>query len=808
MEKYVCIHGHFYQPPRENPWLEDVELQDSAYPYHDWNAKITEECYRQNAASRILSERKKIINIVNNYSNMSFNFGPTLMIWLEKHAPDVYESILEADKHSQNYFSGHGAAIAQCYNHMIMPLANRRDKITQVLWGLADFEKRFGRKSEGMWLPETAVDSETLDILAENGVKFTILSTNQVKRIRRMGDEQWYNINHEDIDTTRPYLCKLASGRSIALFFYHRATAFEAAEGRILKNGEVFAGKLAWLLEENGEKARLAHIATDGETYGHHHRFADMALAYCTHYIETHNIAKMTVYGEYLEKFPPTFEAEIYENSSWSCMHGIERWRRNCGCHYGQFPSGKQQWRQPLREGMDWLRDELVKFYEEKMPQFANDVWQARNDFIKVIQDRSAANVDSYLKKISGRKLENDEKIKALKLLEMQRNLMLMYTSCGWFFDDIVGIETVQIMQYASRAIQLAKEMGAEDLEQQYEDILENAKGNTAEYDNGKKVYEELVKIASIDLNRVGAHMATSLLFENFEKQKDVYCYSVTIDAYESVDAGIQKLAIGQATIESKIVFEKHPIDFAVLHFGDHNLICTVNARSEEAAFNKMKENLKKSFSRGDTTEVMRVMSIYFGGNSYSLWHLFKDQQRRVLKELLRTTWDEIEATFRHIYEHNYTIMQIMRGIHMPLPGALCAPAEFIINKDLCNEIKYEEIDVGQLKRLTDQILQLSLKIDMATLRFETSHKINYLMGKLQNAPNDLKLLEKITTTLGILLNVVSELDLQTAQNILFIIIKKKYPEIKQKAYTGDEEAIHWIEQFNQLANYLGVKAE
>lgn len=808
MEKYVCIHGHFYQPPRENPWLEDVELQDAAYPYHDWNAKITEECYRQNAASRILSSERKIINIVSNYSKMSFDFGPTLMIWLERHAPDVYESIIEADKQSRKNFSGHGSAIAQAYNHIIMPLASRQDKITQILWGLADFEQRFGRKSEGMWLPETAVDNETLDILAENNVKFTILSPNQSKRIRRIGDHHWQYVNRDQIDTTRPYLCKLPSGRSINLFFYHGPTAQDVAFGRILKSGELFAGKMLWLLEDNGDRARLAHIATDGETFGHHHRYADMALAYCTHHIETNHLANMTVYGEYLEKFPPEFEAEIYENSSWSCIHGIERWQRNCGCHLGRYPSGKQQWREPLREAMNWLRDQLVPAYETDMAPFAKDPWQARNEYIKVVNDRRPENVDAFLKQISGRNLPEDEKIKALKLLELQRNEMLMFTSCGWFFDDIGGIETVQIMQYASRAIQLAKEMHEKDFESEYESILEKAPTNLKEYANGRKVYESLVKNTSIDLNRVGAHLATSLIFEEFDEKKEVYCYSTKIDSYERIDAGIQVLAIGRAAIQSNIVLEKHLVDFAVLHFGDHNLICAVNARSEDKDFNKMKEDLKIAFAMGDTTEVMRVMSIFFKGSSYSLWHLFRDQQRKILNQLLTTTWEEIEATFRHIYEHNYTIMQIMRGIHMPLPRSLCAPAEFIINQDLCKEIRCEEIDVGQLKKLTDQALKLSLQIDTPTLKFETSHKINYLMGKLENAPGDVRLLEKISTTLDILMDVVPELDLQTAQNILFIIIKKKYPEMNLKAQAGDEIAKKWCLHFTNLANSLGVKVD
>ena len=304
MDKYVCVHGHFYQPPRENPWLEDVELQDSAYPYHDWNARITEECYRQNAASRILGSDKKIIDIVNNYANISFNFGPTLLYWLQSHAPDVYEKVLEADKKGRERFSGHGCAIAQAYNHMILPLSNDRDKHTQVVWGIRDFQQRFEREPEGMWLPETAVDIPTLEVLTEYGIKFTILSPRQAKRVRGIGGRRWKNVSENDLDTTIPYICNLPSGRHIVLFFYNGPTANDIAYGSLLQSGENFADKLLESFPKNSEAARLTHVATDGESFGHHHRFGDMALAYCLHHLESENLARITIYAEYMEKFP------------------------------------------------------------------------------------------------------------------------------------------------------------------------------------------------------------------------------------------------------------------------------------------------------------------------------------------------------------------------------------------------------------------------------------------------------------------------------------------------------------------------
>ncbi|MFC1870572.1 glycoside hydrolase, partial [Chloroflexota bacterium] len=241
MEKYICVHGHFYQPPRENAWLEDVEMQNSAYPYHDWNVRITEECYAPNAASRILDSEGLITSIVNNYAKISFNFGPTLLAWLEIKDPDAYKAILDADRESQQTFSQHGAALAQAYNHMIMPLANHRDKYTQIVWGICDFEHRFGRKPEGMWLPETAVDLETLDILAEQEIKFTILAPHQARQVRQIGTETWHEVSNATVDPAMAYELNLPSGRKLNLFFYNGPISRNIAFEKLLDSGYDFA---------------------------------------------------------------------------------------------------------------------------------------------------------------------------------------------------------------------------------------------------------------------------------------------------------------------------------------------------------------------------------------------------------------------------------------------------------------------------------------------------------------------------------------------------------------------------------------
>jgi len=405
MDRYICIHGHFYQPPRENPWLEAIELQESAAPYHDWNQRITAECYAPNSVSRILDGQDRIVKLVNNYAKISFNFGPTLLSWLETEAPEVYAAILAADYDRLKNFSGHGSAIAQVYNHVIMPLANSRDRATQIIWGIGDFEKRFKRAPEGMWLTETAVDIETLELLAKHGIRFTILAPHQAARVREIGATQWEELRGIAIDSTRAYQQRLPSGRTIALFFYNgpaaRAVAFEG----VLSHGERLIEKLNAIYSPSREGPQLAHIATDGESYGHHHIFGDMALAYVLDQIESRGSARLTNYAEFLEAFPPTHEVEIVEKSSWSCTHGIDRWWSDCGCNTGAHGDWNQRWRMPLRNALDWLRDNIAPHWEQEARKLLRNPWGARDAYIDVVLDRSEKNLQSFFTRHALRRL-------------------------------------------------------------------------------------------------------------------------------------------------------------------------------------------------------------------------------------------------------------------------------------------------------------------------------------------------------------------------------------------------------------------
>ena len=805
MGKHICIHGHFYQPPRENPWLEIIETQESAYPYHDWNARINTECYEPNAVSRIQDEQGNITRIVNNYEKISFNFGPTLLNWIQEHSPQVYTAILDADKLSAEKFGGHGNAIAQAYSHMIMPLANRHDKITQIVWGIHDFKTRFRRLPEGMWLPETAVDIDSLRIMIDHGIKFTILAPRQAKRIRHIGQTSWSDTPDSSIDTTMPYIVKVPSGGEISIFFYDGSISHNIAFGNLLNKGENLAGSLLSASKEKKNVPHLVNVATDGETFGHHHKFGEMALAYCLNHIESNNLATITNYAEYLDKYPPTHEVEIFENSSWSCVHGVERWRDNCGCNSGSNPGWTQSWRRPLRKSMDWLRDSLGPVYENEAANYLTNPWNARNDYIEVILDRSRENVNKFLSVHSTRELTEEENVKVLKLLEMQRNAMLMYTSCGWFFDDVSGVENVQIMQYALKAIQYASEIKDElSLKSEYLEYLEEAPSN--KFKNAAYVYEKFVKPAECDLLRVGAHYCISSIFENYSDETTICCYSTKSDSYEQVEAGKLKFAVGKTNIFSDITWDNKTITFAVLHFGDHNINAGVKDFSSTDDLEAMKNELKDAFERGDIPEVVRLMDTHFNSNIYSLWHLFKDEQKKVLDQILHLTYDGVETAYRQIYENNFTIINFYHNLQNRIPRPFLAAAEYIINTDLKRVFSDETVDKAKLKRLIDDTKRWAVKIDTTTIGFRVSSWVNSSMNNLNKEPDQPQIYEQIVDTLEILTPLSLSLNLWKAQNNYFLISKSYLHTMKEKAENGDELSKQWINIFYKLGSYLHVK--
>ena len=805
MKRYICIHGHFYQPPRENPWLEAIELQDSAYPYHDWNERITAECYAANSVSRALDGENRIIELVNNYSKISFNFGPTLLYWLEAKAPSVYAAILEADRESQKNFSGHGSALAQVYNHMILPLANARDRYSQILWGIRDFERRFKRAPAGMWLPETAVDLQSLEILAELGIRFTILAPHQAGRIRRLGGRAWRDVSGGRIDPTQAYEQRLPSGRRIALFFYDgpisRAVAFEG----LLSRGEDFANRLLGAFTDDRDWPQLVHIATDGESYGHHHRFGDMALAYALNYIESNQLAQLTNYGEYLERHPPTHQVEIIEKTSWSCFHGIDRWWSNCGCNSGGHPGWNQAWRTPLRDALDGLRDSLALPFEDRGRELLKDPWAARNDYLSVINDRSTENAERFFDRHALRPLTDADKTTVLKLLELQRHAMLMYTSCGWFFDELSGIETVQVIQFAACAVQLAQELFGDSLEAQFVEQLALAKSNLPEHGDGRRVYEKFVRPAMVDWERLGAHYAISSLFESYPEQTKIYCFMTEREDYQILEAGMAKMAVGRVKLISEITRESSALGFGVIHMGDHNVNGGVQKYLSAESYQALIHEAAEPLTRADFAEVIRLMDRRFGESHYSVRSLFRDEQRKTLDLILSATLEEAETLYRQIYEHRAPMMRFLTALHIPLPKAFQSAAEIVLNGYLRRVFEQEEIDTERINGLLETAKVEGISLDNATLEFAFRKNIERMAERFAAEPTEAHL-RLLDTAAGLLRSLPFTVDLWKVQNVYYGMLKNVYPKMRENKERGDESAQALIRGFEALGQKLAVK--
>jgi alpha-amylase/alpha-mannosidase (GH57 family) len=802
MERFLCIHGHFYQPPRENPWLESVEIQDSAYPYHDWNERITAECYAPNTATRNLDGEGRIMGIVSNYARISFNFGPTLLSWLEKNSPDTYGAILAADRQSIIWRSGHGAALAQVYNHIIMPLASLCDKRTQVRWGIRDFEHRFQRFPEGMWLAETAVDIETLEVLAKEGIRFTILAPHQAGRVRRIGVGRWKDVTGSRIDPSQPYLCRLPSGRKITIFFYDgpisRAVAFE----KLLSSGELFADRLMSGFSDDSNHPQLVHIATDGETYGHHHTFGEMALGHALNHIEVNGLARLTNYGEYLELQPATHEVQIIENTSWSCMHGIERWRNDCGCNSGGNGGWNQQWRQPLRDAMDWLSGQLAASYEGGMTDLVKDPWEVRNEYIDVMLDRSEENVAAFLLRHSLRPLDEAESVAVLSLLEMQRHAMLMYTSCGWFFDELSGLETVQIILYAGRAMQLAERYCIQGIEAPFLERLALAGSNIPEQGNGAEIYAKFVNSAMIDLINVGAHYAVSFVFEEYGEETGIFSYRAFREDFLILHSGQMRLAVGKIFIRSSITRKADRINFCNLYFGGHTLNCGVCSFLGEDAYLTMKQEVVSAFNEGDFAAIIRLIDTHFGMHNYSLKDLFRDEQRHILRLIIAGTLQEFEDKLTTLYENSKSLMGFVRETGMPVPHYFMTTAETALNLKLQKMFSTETIDVGRLSEDINEIGSWNVAVDNVALEFTIRRRIEGTMTALLEEPeNDQHLTDLLLLVEAVALLPV-EVNLWQIQNMYWTMLQSRASELRSGPVVASGQ-ISWSEAIRNLGQLL-----
>jgi alpha-amylase/alpha-mannosidase (GH57 family) len=740
--RYLCIHGHFYQPPRENPWLEALEQQESAWPKHDWNERVTDECYAPNTHARILDEKGRIDSITNNYAHMSFNLGPTLLGWMEQARPEVYADIVDADRASQERFDGHGAAMAQVYNHMIMPLANRRDRITQVRWGIRDFVRRFARKPEGMWLAETAVDVESLEILAEHDIRYTVLAPHQCRRVRKPGGS-WEDMSGQHVDPRRPYLAKLPSGRTIALFFYDgpisRAVAFE----RLLDDGYRFAERLLGAFDRTREEPQLVHIATDGETYGHHHKHGEMALAVALRKLESERSVELVTYGQVLDRLAPTWEAEIIENTSWSCAHGIERWRSDCGCSSG---SGMhQKWRAPLRKALDWLRDEVSPHYEREAAALFTDPWAARDAYIDVVLDRSPQALEAFLSAQGVAGLDREGRRRALELSELMRHAMLMYTSCGWFFDEISGIETVQVLRYAARAMQLAEALFLIDLEPAFRAKLAQAPSNRPEYATGDGVYEALVSPAKVDLATVGACFAINTIFEDTPERSSLGGFDGELVDRNQFRTGPSRLSVGRVRVSSRITTEEQDYEYSVLHLGDHNILGGIRPFTSAARHLANTGAISQAFSRADLTEVVRLIERLYDGKTFSLRTQFYDEQAAILDRLLADRTSAVEEQYESIYEQTAPLMRFLQSLDHAPPPAFRTAAEYTLMARLRRELaEARKIDLRRVTELIEEARSCRAALDPISLGLSLQRALEDMLAELKTNPEDVLLLSQL----------------------------------------------------------------
>lgn len=786
-DKFLTIHGHFYQPPRENPWLEAIELQESANPCHDWNERVCAECYTPNSVSRVVDNRNRILDIVNNYSYMSYNFGPTLLSWMEIYAPLTYERILKADIDSISHHNGHGNAIAQVYNHMIMPLANEHDKITQVKWGIRDFEYRFGRKPEGMWLAETAVDDATLKVLVDNGIRFTVLSPYQAAKIKRTSDKEWQDVSWGNIDPARVYKYTIKSdpSKSIYLFFYDGAISRSVAFDELLKDGNRFIKRLKEGISEQRDYPQLINIATDGESYGHHTKFGDMALAYVLKVKAESEGFKITNYGEYLEKFASDWEVEIKQASSWSCFHGVGRWKEDCGCSTGGQPGWNQKWRKPLRNALDFLRDKLVILFEKEGQKYFNDdPWNIRNKYIDVVLNRNSKTIKNFQKANFREDLTEIERVRAMELLEIQRQAMLMYTSCGWFFNEISGIETVQIMKYAARAMQLAANFTSENLEEPFLNILSEAQSNIKEYGTGKDIYIKWVKPSVVSLKEVASLWAISSLYQDFEEEEDVYCYSVKQNSYQKIQKGNTNFIVGNIEVTSKITLQKSNLIFALMQFADGDFHCAIKEFSTNDEFNELKNTLIKTYALYPLTEIIRALDEKFGKEYFTLKDIFIEERKKILQILLKDQLKKFANRYEEMYDQGKSSIYHMQSLGLEIPKEFKISAGYTLshryNELLENSDGFVEANViQQIVEINYESKKMGIDVDKTPSNQNFSRRLITNLNRLtksfemQQAQTILELFDTIE-------KLELEIDIARAQNIYYTKIYHRIGDIIQ----------------------------
>ncbi len=813
-DKYLTIHGHFYQPPRENPWLEEIELQESAHPSHNWNERVCKECYSPNSVSRIADDRGRILQIINNYEYLSFNFGPTLLSWMEKYAKKTYARILEADKLSQEAHSGHGNAMAQVYNHTIMPFCNEQDKITQTVWGIKDFKHRFKRKPEGIWLAECGVDEATLEVLADEGIKFTVLSPYQAQCVKKIGDKDFKDVSWGSIDPSMPYRCFLKNGKHIDIYFYDGAISKSVAFDNLLKDGGKFIARLNDGYVKDRCRPQLVNIATDGESYGHHTKFGDMALSYIFALKAEDWGFKITNYAEFLDKFPPTWEVKIKNETAWSCSHGIGRWECDCGCQTGGQPHWNQKWRTPLRKALDFLRDKLIILCEIEGNKYFKNFWDARNDYISVILDRSEKNINKFLTTHAKKKLNPKEKVLAIKLLEIQRQAMLMYTSCGWFFSEISGIETVQIMKYALMAIDLAKEFTKEDLERGFCQILSKAISNIPEFGTGEDIFNNFCKPSKIDIEQIVNHWAIMSAYEGFEEINSIYCYDVqNVKSKIVKNKDDSKLFIGKGEFVSKITTEKHEMIFVMFRNQEGRVYCAIN-KADKKDFSKIKTEIEKAFKSGDEEKTTKVMKDTISKHFYMLKDVLIDKRKEALKKSISKKLRDMANIYEKLYENSKANIEHLIILGMDIPEAFRVSAKYTLAKRLTFALKEtkhftNKAQIKKIMKIKEEANKFHINFNKTKIDEIVGLKIKERLEKLVNNPT-MKQTEEIISLFALIDDLELNFEMISSQNLYFERIFRNMHTIIEslrKSQNKDEDRL-FVLNLLKIGDYLKINTE
>ncbi len=781
------MHGHFYQPPRENPWLDMVEEESSADPWHDWNERITAECYAPNSWARIFSPQGWLEELVNNYGWISFDFGPTLFRWLERRAPDVCRAVLEGDRVAQERFSGHGSALAHPWVHAILPLLSREDKETLVHWGIRDFEYRFGRSPEGMWLPECAVDLETLDVLASSGIGFTILSPQQALRVKGR-DGHWREVKGAKVDPFRAYRLRLPSGREMAVFFFHGALSHGISFGDLLRDGARMAQRM---LEPLSGRDGLLHVATDGETFGHHRTFGEMALAYALREIERRKEVSLTVYGEFLERHPPEDEVEIIENTSWSCPHGLGRWQTDCGCSTGRHSGWSQGWRKPLRVAIDWLSAKLREAYGAEAEGLFQDPRRAREDYIEVLLDPSTK--EAFLRRHASRDFSPSERTRCWQLLEMERQRLLMFTSCGWFFDDPSGLETVQVLKHAARAIDLAERALGLELEEGFLERLAEVKSNRPEVGDGRWIYEHWVRPQRVSIQRASAHLAMTSLLEG--PREELGPFRVKERQQKVLETGRAKLALGWMKVQEGLTEELEELYFSTLHFGDHNLLCGISSGAPEGV-----ERLQEAFSNGDLALAAALLKEGFP-HLFTLASLTRDGQREVMDLLQEERLSRAQMLIEGIYEENAPMVRFLCDLGFPPPRILEAAAAVALEGRATRAVR--ELDPEGLEAVLEEARAEGIRLELGHLRHRFRLGLEALAEELVADPDDSEVAETLRRGVEVALR-LGEVPLGKVQASILMAANRLHTRAQEDPRA--EEAIKGLMVLAQLLKVsLGV---